>query len=123
MYSLPDESAALRNYISGLYTGGGDHEIGLEAISSSIDKMDWSGNPETDRNIIIIWSDEDYQGSMSLSSLKATWDSLPESKRLIVFGEGNWNNLSGWEYTTVNSNIGDAFTDIDYIMDNIIGTE
>ena len=60
---------------------------------------------------------------MSLSSLKATWDSLPESKRLIVFGEGNWNNLSGWEYTTVNSNIGDAFTDIDYIMDNIIGTE
>lgn len=123
MYSLPDEAAALQSYISGLYTSGGNREIGLEAISSSIGKMDWSGNPETDRNIIIIWSDEDYQGSMSLSSLKATWDSLPESKRLIVFGGGNWSNLSGWEYTTVNSNIGDAFTDIDYIMDNIIGTE
>lgn len=57
-FSIPDQEAEFKNYISGLCPdGGGDEpENGLEAVAIAMNS-DWTKGGDRRRHIIIVWSD------------------------------------------------------------------
>lgn len=131
-YSLPSQRAGFNSFVSGLRAdGGGDTpESALEALSSAFSKLDWSGNDENYRQVVILWTDAPYLTTMSVSSLLSRWNGMPEGKRLILFAPsgtggdsnaGSWSAFDGWPNTIRHTNLSVAFTDFEYILDVVSG--
>ena len=157
-YDLTDEAqqAAFKEYVDGidLSYGGDVPESGLEALMAAF-KRDWGVDDGYHRQVVILWTDapyktvnegiyqkEDGDGEWydvytpyAYDVVKATWDSMPTGRRMIIFAPygcsysngGAWDLMDEWKNviheknTTENlSNFGNS---LDYIISELTSKE
>ena len=157
-YNLTDEEqqAAFKEYVDGieLSYGGDIPESGLEALMAAF-KRDWGVDDGYHRQVVILWTDapyktintsiyqkEDGDGEWydvytpyEYDVVKATWDSMPTGRRMIIFAPygcsydngdawdkmDDWKNVIHEKNTTENlSNFGNS---LDYIISELTSKE
>lgn len=134
-YSLPSQKSEFNSFVNALYAddGGDIPESGLEALDMAFSKTDWGADDGYHRQVIILWTDAPYltgsYSNVTVSGLKAKWDSMPSGRRLILFAPygnsesngGDWAALDGWTNLIHESDLYSGFNNFDYILKSIIG--
>lgn len=139
-FSIPDEEANFKSYISGLTpAGGGDEpENGLESVALAMNS-DWTTGGDRRRHIIIVWSDASAhpletpltKNSFYPAGMPANFNELTDwwedeqggkmnksAKRLLIFApDANpWTEMGLNFGNTIHfpAKAGDGLSDVDY---------
>lgn len=150
-FNLTDEEqqAAFKEYVDGisLSYGGDVPESGLEALMAAF-KRDWGVDDGYHRQVVILWTDapyktvntgiyqkEDGDGEWydvytpyEYDVVKATWDSMPTGRRMIIFAPygcsydngGAWDLMDDWKNVIHEKNTSDNLSNFSNSLDYII---
>ena len=137
VYTLPADKKTFESFVNKLSaTGGGDTpESSLEALDLAFSKKDWGKDDGYHRQVIIMWTDAPYLTGKDYTDLtpamvKEKWDAMPSGRRFILFAPkdsysyyngGKWEDISSWKNLVHLTNLYSGFSDMEYILENIIG--